>query len=84
MKKQGGAWKYHSDKGNRHVLLARAAVKRAVADGRLIRPNTCSKCPNSGPIEAHHYRGYEKEFWLVVEWLCVPCHKQADKIIAQS
>jgi ribosomal protein S27AE len=81
MKKQGGTWKYHSRKGMRLMLLARAAVARNIKYGKITRPETCQRCGGPGPIEAHHYMGYEKQNWLVVRWLCVPCHDIEDKIV---
>lgn len=59
---------------------ARAAVKRAVETGKLIRPPACPRCKQPerfrsdgrSLIHAHHHRGYE--FPLDVEWLCIDCH----------
>lgn len=28
-------------------------------------------------------KGYEREHWLDVEWLCGPCHKKADRVQAE-
>ena len=40
--------------------------------GRLVRPDTCSKCGGSSArIEAHH-RDHSKP--LDVDWLCSVCH----------
>lgn len=50
------------------------AIHRAVRDGKLIRPDSCSECGTPCKPEAHHFKGYEKEFWLVVRWLCRKCH----------
>lgn len=55
----------HPDKA-----AAQAVVFRALRAGRLVRPATCSRCPNEGP-HAHH-EDYAKP--LVVVWLCVTCH----------
>ena len=57
---------------------ARNTVNRAIRRGYLVRPGSCAACGDGGPIEAHHWRGYDKEFHLDVQWLCVPCHKKAD------
>lgn len=63
---------------------ARYYIHNAVRDGKLIKPKNCKKCgikdwgEKRSMIEAHHYKGYEPEFWLVVEWLCTNCHKEAD------
>lgn len=57
---------------------ARGAVRRAVLAGKLVRPEVCDECgvrPHSYlKIEAHHYKGYAREHWLDVEWLCRGCH----------
>jgi hypothetical protein len=64
------------------VRKARYYVQNAVRDGRLIRPDRCEKCNKKdwgikrSMIEAHHYKGYSPEFWLVVRWLCTDCHKE--------
>jgi hypothetical protein len=64
-------------------------VKRAIATGKLIRPETCEDC-GAAPgvnkrgrslIEAHHYLGYEPEHYLDVIWLCSACHKQYNGLL---
>lgn len=59
---------------------ARAAVKRAIDTGRLVRPSSCSRCgaaerfglDGRSLIHGHHYLGYDHP--LDVEWLCIDCH----------
>jgi hypothetical protein len=52
---------------------AQTAVGNAVRDGRLDRPDSCSRCGSDGSrIEGHH-NDYSKP--LDVVWLCVPCHR---------
>lgn len=58
---------------------ARRAVRAAVIDGRLVRPDACQRCSEIRPVQAHHWRGYEPEAWLDVEWLCTRCHKTAHR-----
>lgn len=58
---------------------ARRAVQSAVASGRLVRPSKCSRCPNGGPVQAHHFMGYEPEHHLDVLWLCRTCHSFAPR-----
>lgn len=58
---------------------ARAAVKRAIDRGELVRPSTCEDCGGPGReykdgragIHAHH-PDYSKP--LDVKWLCATCH----------
>lgn len=57
---------------------AHAIVRRAVIDGKLIRPSLCSRCgkppAGRGRIEAHHP---DYALPLDIEWLCPACHRQA-------
>lgn len=63
---------------------AKCAVKEAVARGSLRVPETCEVCgknPGRGKdgrrlIQGHHYKGYAKENFLDVQWLCVQCHNK--------
>lgn len=60
---------------------ARAAVNAAVAAGRLERPASCSLCgqdPGTAAdgrslLRADHFKGYDREHWLTVRWICVRC-----------
>lgn len=79
IKGRGGIWHYMTSLGKRCVKLAHAAVYKAVQSGKLIKPNRCELCGKEAPLEGHHYRGYEKEFWLVVQWLCALCHDKIHK-----
>jgi hypothetical protein len=57
---------------------ARGAVSSALNSGRLIKPLRCEICGCVEKLEAHHYKGYEKEHWLDVQWLCHEDHLKAD------
>jgi hypothetical protein len=59
---------------NYSKISARKAVEYALRKGILVVPEVCSRCGLSVKIEAHHHRGYEKEYKLEVIWLCHPCH----------
>jgi len=58
---------------------ARAEVRRALRQGRLVRPEYCEECGGEGrpykdgrsPIQAHH-DDYSRP--LDVRWLCRDCH----------
>lgn len=58
---------------NPEKKTAQNILNYAVRVGRIIRPETCSRCGAAGRIEAHHH-DYAKP--LDVQWLCVPCHKE--------
>ncbi len=61
---------------------ARIKVQYAIRNGKLERPNKCSKCGQVNPryqdgrlgIHAHHHNGYKKA--LDVKWLCYICHRK--------
>ncbi|MCK6625582.1 MAG: hypothetical protein L6R45_10450 [Anaerolineae bacterium] len=55
--------------------LARAAVHRAVASGKLPPASTqlCAHC-GTHPAEHYHHESYEREDWLKVIPLCATCH----------
>ena len=62
-----------------HKLRANWAVKQAIRKGSLKRPKVCQCCKKkSDRIESHHHKGYEKEFWLDVMWVCTKCHKKLE------
>jgi hypothetical protein len=71
-------------KKNPHKRMVREFTSLAIKLGVLIRPDGCSECGKPGvryangrfSIEAHH-PDHSKP--LDVVWLCVPCHRKADK-----
>ena len=68
-----------------NIRKAHYYVHNAIRDGKLVRPEFCEKCgiedwgKKRTMIESHHYKGYEAEYWLTVQWLCTNCHKKAEK-----
>ena len=59
-------------------IKARDAVNKAVATGRLLRPDfrLCYYCPKPAQ-QYHHWKGYAKEVWLDVVPACKECHRKA-------
>jgi len=51
--------------------LARNMVSRAVKQGKVVRPSTCTRCGARGKTHGHHL-DYTQP--LMVVWLCNPCH----------
>lgn len=64
--------------GNPHKHAAHEAVARAIASGRLKKPDTCEKCGVKCVPHGHH-DDYEKQ--LDVQWVCRPCHGQIHRAI---
>lgn len=60
---------------NPERVKARAAVAIALAKGTMIRPSHCAACGHKRKLHAHHWAGYEREFWLAIIWVCPSCHK---------
>jgi len=63
---------------------ARDAVYRALKDGRLVKPERCERCGEIKHNLQGHHKSYEKDRWLEVEWLCIKCHRIADKELEQD
>jgi len=56
---------------NREKQAAHNAISRALASGKIERPEHCERCGEECRPEAHH-EDYEKR--LEVVWLCRHCH----------
>lgn len=61
---------------NAEKRRAHSIFWRALRTGLIVRPDSCSSCGAKGRIEAHH-ANYAQP--LAVQWLCKPCHYQADQ-----
>lgn len=64
-------------------VSARTAVGNAVRDGRLLKPKFCERCGKGGRLIGHH-NSYSPDKWLVVEWVCSPCHSLIHKELAEK
>lgn len=60
-------------------VRARRQAQYAVRTGRLVRPDECSRCGVACTPQASH-DDYTRP--LDVEWLCVRCHRDKDRIPA--
>lgn len=54
--------------------LANVYIQRMVKVGTLKRPSRCSLCKEKCKPEAHHYKGYARQNWIDIKWLCIKCH----------
>jgi hypothetical protein len=63
-------------KSNQIKIQAQDKLNKAVKQGKIIRPSSCSKCGIDCCPDGHHF-DYGKP--LDVIWLCKPCHKQTHK-----
>lgn len=71
--------RWHERPEERAKIQARAAVYHAVRAGYLKKPEKCERCGiPCKRLEAHHH-DYQQHNWLNVQWLCNPCHKEADQ-----
>ena len=75
----GKAWLKAFNDARPEMAKARHAVRMAIKRGVLARPEECETCWQRGVVQAHHYKGYQKENWLHVQWLCIPCHNHANR-----
>jgi hypothetical protein len=75
----GGSWSWaNSTPERRKRHLARKYLAIAISRGKMIRER-CEVCGDP-KTEGHHHKGYEREFWLDVRWLCKKHHDEAERI----
>lgn len=67
-------WRNKNPDRSKLMRSVNQAVHKAVKSGKLVRPEACSKCGKKCKPEAHHAKGYAKQNWLIVEWICRKCH----------
>lgn len=66
-----------SEAKNRIKVRARQAVRNAIRRGELKKPTKCQVCgKKTDELDAHHYKGYIKRYWLTIKWICEDCHGQ--------
>lgn len=70
-------WRVRNKPRRRLMEKASNAVFRAIKQGKLIRPTTCSKCGGTHMIQAAH-SDYDESKLLEVVWLCIKCHRAWD------
>lgn len=58
-------------KANPMMSRANEAVRRAIMDGSMVRPDDCSRCGVTCRPHAHH-DDHAKKFDVI--WLCPACH----------
>ncbi|MGR3303306.1 MAG: hypothetical protein ACUZ8I_12495 [Candidatus Scalindua sp.] len=52
-----------------------STVRKAIKEGKLVRPIQCENCHKENNLEAHHW-SYLPQYWLDIFWLCVKCHRK--------
>lgn len=66
--RHAAAWK----RRNLHKKAAHDAAQRALKAGKLVMPDCCDACRESGRALQMHHPDYGQP--LLVEWLCSGCH----------
>jgi hypothetical protein len=77
-------WRLNNPEAAKAIRQAGHAVQNALLWRKLIKPSACAGCGREGPVEAHHFKGYSREYWLTVMWLCRRCHKAAEKLASDA
>ena len=65
-------WKKKWKQAHPFITKSRMILTHAVEDGKIIKPDECSKCNSNGKIDGHHPDYSEP---LKVMWLCQNCHR---------
>lgn len=75
----------NSTERGRAQLAAVLAVRNALLTGKLKKPPCCERdgCTTEY-VEAHHHKGYAKEYQLDVVWLCRLHHSVADATLRRQ
>lgn len=77
---QRSASLYKTNSEHRLKVRARGSVNYHIRVGNLLPALsfTCSNCSKCQAQEYHHFLGYEREHWLDVKPVCIPCHRNLD------
>lgn len=59
---------------NRDKIKAVDYLNCAVKRGDVVRPSRCEVCGEPNGVLHGHHDSYERERWLVVTFMCRPCH----------
>lgn len=87
-------WERHPDKlresrarysakwreNNAHKIAAHHAVRAALANGTLVKPSKCERCP--APCEVAHHPDYGRPLFVI--WLCDDCHNKEHGNISKN
>jgi hypothetical protein len=66
--------KYNKSKQGLLKNNARRAANKAIKDGFIQKKDRCELCGNKNDyLRADHYKGYKKENWLDIRFICPKC-----------
>jgi len=60
--------------------IAQWKARNARVGGHIKKPDKCEECNNKATLQGHHYKGYTKENWYAVKFLCPKCHTKEHKL----
>lgn len=84
MKKRQKRVRYQRVRYDSAETMARREVSKALRKGTIIKPSACQskKSPDCSQattrLEAHHYKGYDPQYWTTIIWVCPACHTLLD------
>lgn len=67
--------------------IARGMANYALRQGKLTRPERCELCNHipkplkngQSGLRMDHYKGYDRENWTTVKFICIPCDSKQIK-----
>lgn len=75
----GRHWRKAWCKSHPDIVRAAWALKCAIRTGKIARSMYCQSCNSPCRTDAHHHKGYAKEHWLDIIWLCRRCHARTNR-----